>query len=271
MVSMLIAVLLGLIQGVTEFLPISSSGHLVLAHALLPPLSVDELAFDVLLHLATLCAVIIALWSDVRRLLAGVVALLARRPTVDSRLAGWLILGSVPAALVGALFGSTIEARLRSPGVVVVTLTVVALLFFWIERRSRGSRAMTDVTWRDSVGIGIAQAFALIPGVSRSGITIVAGLASGLQRAAAARFSFLLAIPAIAGAAVVELPALGRETLTMNDWGVLAVGAVAALVAGVASIRWFLRWLRVGTLRPFAWYRIALAASVVAIWLVGAI
>lgn len=271
MVSLLIAALLGFVQGVTEFLPISSSGHLVLAHAVLPPLAVDELAFDVLLHFATLCAVIVALWPDVRRVFAGAVAWLAQRPTPDSRLAGWLVLGSVPAVLIGALFGAAIEARLRSPGVVAVTLAAVALLFFWVERQERGGREMTDVTWRGSLWVGSAQALALIPGVSRSGITIVAGLKMGLQRAAAARFSFLLSIPAIAGAAIVELPALWRASLTPRDWGALTVGSFVALVTGIASIRWFLRWLRSGTLRPFAWYRLALAAAVVVVWIIGAV
>lgn len=262
------AIVLGLLQGVSEFLPISSSGHLIIARLFFPLPQLDPLVFDVTLHLGTLLAVMTALWGDLVRMLRGVVRWIRRQPNADAHLAGMLLAATVPAGVFGWFLEDQIETVLRSPGVVAATLAVIAVAFLLIERRPLGSRELGEVRFSDSVVIGLAQALALIPGVSRSGITMVAGLRLKLKREAAARFSFLLSVPIIFGAALKQMVALHQQGLEPGEGTAMLVGVISAAVAGFASIRLFLRFMRTGTLRPYAYYRLLLAAAVIVFLLV---
>lgn len=257
------AALLGLVQGATEFLPVSSSAHLILARAFFG-FDGDKfgLAFDVACHVGTLIAVLIYFRQDLMRMVA---ALPRFNPAADeeSRLIGLLAVGTVPAVAAGLAFRHLIE-ELRTPTVAAVTLALGAVLFFVAERGAK-SRSDRSLTVTEALLIGVAQALALVPGVSRSGATITVALMLGLRRTEAARFIFLLAIPAILGAAASEAPKLLR--LGVEGGGVLIVtGIVASAIVGYAAVKYFIRYLGNHSLAAFAWYRIALAATVV-VWL----
>ncbi len=259
------AVILGVLQGVTEFLPVSSSGHLILAEHFFG-LSETPLSFDVSLHMGTLVAVLLYFRHD---WLAMVRALL---PGEDRRKLHTLLLvfvGTVPAALAGVFLEDYVSSVLRSPWVVVSTLVVVGLLIALAEKVSRQERGLEASSWRDGLVIGLAQALALVPGVSRSGITISAGLFMGLNRTAAARFSFLLSAPIIAGAGLLE----GIKAVSGGDSVIGAAAYVAgfcsSLATGYGVIAFFMDFLRTHTLYPFVVYRLALASVVAAILLNG--
>lgn len=251
-----------MIQGLSEFLPISSSAHLALAHWLTgwgDP--AQNVPFDVALHLGTLVAVLAYFRSDWIALARGSIAAIQRR-TVTPELAqlGILVLATIPAVILGLLFKERFEAMHQWPPLMAATLAGVGLLLFALDRRPVGTR--TEPGARRGFLIGTAQALALVPGVSRSGITIAAGLALGMTRRAAARFSFLLSTPAILGAAV-----LNAKDMSAGEPLVLASGLVAAGVSGYLAIGFLLRHLsRVGFL-PYALYRIVLAVVVLAVWL----
>lgn len=264
--SIVAAFALGVIQGITEFLPISSTGHLILARLLIPLEAVEPLLFDAMVHVGTLIAVLTALRPEVIRVLRGLVDWVFRHQNPDSRLAGVILLGTVPAAVAGYVLEDIIERSLRSEWVVVIALAVVALIFLLVEerreqayRQAGRAREVTEVSWSRGLLMGVAQAIALIPGVSRSGITIAAGMLLDLTREAAARFAFLLSIPIILGAGVRQLTRLGAVTITPEGWGVIIAGVIGAVVAGFLAIRLLLRFLATGTLRPFAYYRLAIA------------
>jgi undecaprenyl-diphosphatase len=251
-------VVLGLVQGLTEFLPVSSSGHLVVVPAVL---GWDEpsLTFDLVLHLGTLIAVIVYY----RRLLLELVAGAFGRgadPSRDRRLLLLLAIGSVPAAIVGVVFGEFFEDRFEAPLWTCFELVVNAGILLGAEWLvARGSTVGSDrpVDGRRAAAIGVAQAVSITPGISRSGATIATGIVAGVSRADATRFSFLLSIPAIAGAVASRVPDVtgGEFELTAS---VLA-GFVAALVSGYLSIGIFLRYVRTHTLRPFAYYLLIVA------------
>jgi undecaprenyl-diphosphatase len=267
------ALVMGIVQGLTEFLPVSSSGHLILVPALLgwtDPF-IDSLAFSVMLHMGTLVALLVYFWRDWLTLVpAGLATLRDRslRHDPNRRLAWLLVVTVVPAAIVGALLNDLIETNVRQPGLVAVLLVVGAAVMWLADRWGRREREMADLSFVAALGIGAAQAAALVPGVSRAGISISAGLFAGLTREAAARFSFLMAAPVIAGAGVFE----GRKLLT-GEAGVqiavapLAVGFVAALVSGLIAIWALLRYLRSNSLAIFVVYRIVAAAIVVVVLL----
>ena len=253
-----LAALLGVIQGITEFLPISSKTHLVVVPALLgedPP----SLAFIVLLHLGTL----IALLAYFARDLLTIVGDLGRPGSEGRRTAVFLVIGTIPAAIVGLLFEETFERLLRHPRQVAFALGTTAVVLVaaeWIAGTIGGRRRLArplreTPTLRDVVGIGVAQAFALLPGISRSGATMATGLGLGLRRDATARFSFLLAIPAIAGANVIELPDVIGDGIGTPE----VVGFVTALVFGYASVAVLLRYLRRWNFLPFAAYCLVFA------------
>ena len=269
------AVTLGIVQAVTEFLPVSSSGHLLLARELIGE-DVDTLTFDVGLHLGTTVAVIAYFWRDWARIIsAGVADISAHGPRIGrwgqhSRLGLWIALGTLPAVVVGLLLGATIEQHLREPLLVGVMLVLVGVLIGVVDAWGATALRLLDVTAGRSLVVGIAQAAALVPGVSRSGITIVAGRALGFDRASAACFSFLLSAPVVVGAVTLKF----SEALAADEavqWGPMAAGAFVAAVVGMAVIRALLGFLRSGTLRPFVWYRIALGLAVIAASLGGAI
>jgi len=251
------AVLLALLQGLTEFLPISSSAHL----ALFPRLTgaVDQgLAFDVAVHVGTLAAVMTYFRAELRSLL---------RPAADDpqaralrRLAGWVLLGTVPVALAGLLLHDTVATLLRSVTVIAWASIGFGLLLWAADRYGPRRRDEYSVGWRDALLVGCAQALALIPGTSRSGVTMTAALALGLNARAAARFSFLLSIPVIALAGGYEALGLLRAPAPVH-WEALALGALVAGVSAYACIHLFLRLLeRIGFL-PFVIYRVVLGLA----------
>ena len=248
------SLLLGLVQGITEFLPVSSTAHLRIVPALLGHEDPGA-AFTAVLQLGTLAAVIGFFLRDLIAMLRAVFSAdPAQRP--QARRLAFLIVGTLPVGIAGLLFRHHIEGPLRSLTVIGTALIVVAILMGLADRFFAGERTIDDLTWRDAILIGLAQALALIPGVSRSGITLVAGLALGLRRDAAARFSFLLSVPAIGAAGVFELPkVLHAQGLSAP---VLAAGLVTAFVSGYLSIAWLLRFLRTHKTTPFVVYRVAL-------------
>jgi undecaprenyl-diphosphatase len=264
---------MGIVQGLTEFLPVSSSGHLIVVPALLgwDDAFLTSLAFSVMLHLGTLVALLVYFREDCLRLVpAGLAAARDRsfRDEPDRRLAWLLVASTIPAALAGLLFSDLIEESFRQPGLVAVTLVVGGAILFAADRIGARSRDVEDVTFPVAIGIGVAQALALVPGISRSGISISAARLAGLDRPAAARFAFLMATPITAGAGVFE-----ARKLLAGEVGVdiaiapLIVGMIAALVSGLAAIHFMLAYLRRRSLDVFVWYRVGLAAVVLVVWL----
>lgn len=250
-------IVLALIQGLTEFLPISSSAHLILFPRLMDWAD-QGLAFDVAVHVGTLGAVLLYF----RRELAAMTrdwlqSLLTRRLTAEARLAWGVLLGTIPVGLAGLLFKDFIATSLRSPGVIALATIGFGLLLWWADRRGRRTRDEYSLGWKDVLVIGLAQALALIPGTSRSGITITAGLMLGLTRAGAARFSFLLSIPVITLAGLLEARDLYQGTAPL-PWTDLLLGAAVSGIVAYLTIHYFLALLeRIGLL-PFVIYRLLL-------------
>ncbi|MEJ2211384.1 MAG: undecaprenyl-diphosphatase UppP [Anaerolineae bacterium] len=259
--TLLRAIILGILQGATEFIPVSSSGHLVLVPWLLgwPE---PGLTFDTVLHLGTLLAVLAYFWRDWWRLITAWLRGLVRWQwdDPDARLAWLLVLGSIPAAVLGFFLESFFESLFGQPAWVAFFLLVTAALLALSEWLGRRQRKMEELRWPDALFIGLGQALAIAPGMSRSGSTIAAGLARGLERPAAARFSFLLGTPVILGAGVFQLLDLLALPDPMAQAPALLVGFVAAAVSGYLCIWGLLRYLQRGRLYPFAIY-CALAGS----------
>jgi undecaprenyl-diphosphatase len=268
LLEFLVAVLLGVVQGLTEFLPVSSSGHLLLGQYFLG-LSQDRfgLPFDVALHLGTLVAVIAFFWRDLLGMAgAFVLSLLpGRRNLADpqQRLAYLILASTIPAALIGFFLESFFENTVRSPWVVAFNLVVVGVLFILAEGVGSKTRSADKLRFVEAVGIGLAQAAALVPGVSRSGATITLGLFLGLRREEAARFSFLMSVPIIAGAGFLQLTDAVSQGMSRSEALIFGAGFVSSAVVGYLAIRFFLRYVIHHSLRAFAYYRFALAAVVV--------
>ena len=259
--SELQVVILAIVQGLTEFLPISSSGHLVLVPSAFGWAD-QGLAFDIAVHFGSLAAVLIYFRGDIGALLRGSVALLSGKMSrFESRLALAIGLGTLPAAVAGLALASWISANLRSPSVIVVTLSAYAVLMLLADRFGKRDRMLTSISIKDALLIGLAQALALVPGTSRSGVTMTAALALGFDRTDAARFSFLLAVPVILLATAYELTVLMGSEVAVA-WGQLGLGALISAVVAYLSIEFFMRFVsRVGLL-PFAIYRLVLAAVI---------
>lgn len=259
--SSLQVVVLAIVQGLSEFLPISSSGHLVLVPSVFG-WSDQGMAFDVAVHFGSLAAVLTYFRNDIVGLLRGTGQILTGKlESFDARLAFGLGLGTIPAAVAGLLFAGWIGEHLRSPTVLVFTLSAYAVLMLLADRLGRKNRVINSVTFKDAILIGLAQALALVPGTSRSGVTITAAMALGFDRSNAARFSFLLAVPVILLATAYELTVLLRSDEAVA-WGQLALGAVVSGIVAYLSIQFFMRFVgRVGLL-PFAVYRLILAAVI---------
>ncbi len=268
--SWLEVIVLGIVQGLTEFIPVSSTAHLKIVPVLFG-WNDPGAAFTAVVQIGTLAAVMSYYWQDVTRVTAAMLADLRRGKlaTTQDAWLGWMIAaGTMPIVVIGVLFRHQIKTTLRSLYVMSASLAGVALLLAlaeWIVRRREAagirSREVDEVGWRDAIGVGFAQAAALIPGTSRSGATILGGLLSGLTREAAARFSFVLSIPAVFAAGVFELVE-ARKELMASSLGPAKLG-VAILVAGVvgyATIPWLLAYLRRRTTFVFIVYRILLAA-----------
>jgi undecaprenyl-diphosphatase len=265
------AAILGIVQGATEFLPVSSSAHLILARAFFG-FDGDKfgLAFDVACHVGTLVAVLIYFRHDVMRMIAAIPDLFrgdaTGRPNPDARLIWMLVIGTIPAIIVGLLFNKLIEERMRTPEIAAVALAVGGVLFFVAERVGSHQRDDGSLTVAEVVLIGCAQALALVPGVSRSGATITVALLLGLRRPEAARFIFLLAIPAIVAAAGKEAPKMLKAGIAGDQASLFLIGIVMSAIVGYLAVRFFIQYLQKHTLDVFGWYRVALAASV-AVWL----
>ncbi|MGD8398871.1 MAG: undecaprenyl-diphosphatase UppP [Anaerolineae bacterium] len=253
--SLLQAIILGIVQGATEFVPVSSSGHLVLVPWFLGWES-PGLVFDTMLHMGTLLAVLAYFWRDWWRLISAWLRGLVRRDwsDPDARLAWLLLAGTVPAAVIGFLFEDFFESLFAAPAWVSFFLLVTAALLAASEWLGRRAREIDGLRWPDAVVIGLGQAAAIAPGISRSGATIAAGLGRGLARAAAARFSFLLATPIILGAGVFKMTDLLAAPDPLAQAPVLVAGFVAAAISGYACIWGLLRYLQRGRLYPFAVY-----------------
>jgi undecaprenyl-diphosphatase len=249
-------IVLAIVQGITEFLPISSSGHLILV-PYVTNWPDQGLEFDLAIHMGTLTAIVVYF----RRILAAMardwVRSLAQRQEVgESRLAWAVILGTIPAGVVGMLLQDDIETTLRSPLVVAFTTIGYAVLLFVADRRP-GTRHERTITWLDVVVIGCAQALALVPGTSRSGVTMTAGLFRGLSREAAARFSFLLAVPITAAAGLSKLAGYDGDAGPI-DARAFVLGAVLSGVTGLVCIHYLLKWLTRFGMLPYVLYRLVL-------------
>lgn len=260
-------IILGMVQGLGEYLPISSSGHLIITSWLLKWQD-QGLAFDVALHWGTLVAVVIYFRKDIWQLVKSFFfSLIPSRRNFSSdphqRMAWLLILGTIPAAIAGKLFEEQIATVLRSPLTVVVTLSVGALIIFAVDRLGLKNRHIHELRWKDALIIGLAQAVSIIPGVSRSGSTMIAGLGLGLKRDQTARFSFLLSAPIILGAGLLELPAIFAEP----NLTAVFMGFVSAAVFGLLAIHFLMRYISSRTFDLFAWYRLGLAALVLIVYL----
>lgn len=263
-----IAVLLGIVQGATEFLPISSTAHLTLSGKLLglinPAHPEAWTAFIAVMQLGTLAAVVVYFWRDIvtmaaalaRDLRAHGLSFSAYSP--DSRLALNIVVGTIPVAVIGFAFKDIIEGALtKTTAVMAASLIGLALLLWFAERVSRHTRAITELTWVDALIIGTAQALALIPGSSRSGTTLTAGLFLGFRRDDAARFSFLLSIPAVLASGVFEMIRIDPSVFELGI-GNLVIATIVSAISGYAAIAWLLRYLRTHSAMIFVWYRLAL-------------
>ena len=274
MPELLKAAILGAVQGLTEFLPVSSTGHLILLE---DALDVDQdtfgLTFDAAIHLGTLLSILVLLRREILRLATG--WLRSLRPTRpgetddDARLAWLILLGTAPAAVLGLLLENTIEDSLRKPALVASMLIAFAAVLALAERLGGKGRPMTQLGVPGALFIGFAQAVALVPGVSRSGITISAGLFAGLERRQAALFAFLLSAPVVAGAGLKQaydvLDEARAGVLDAGDLGFFAVGFVLAALSGAAAIAFLLRFLQRNPLYVFVWYRVALGLAIIGV------
>lgn len=264
------AALLGVVQGLTEFLPVSSSAHLVLARAFFG-WNVDEgafgLAFDVALHAGTLVALVAYFWRDLVAIVRAAPAAMtaARGPAKTARL---IVVGTIPVVIAGLTVAKWLEENLRTPPVIAITLTVGGVWMLLAERMGSMDRTEDSLGNAGAFITGVAESTALVPGMSRSGSTISMAMLLGLTRESAARFSFLLGIPAIAAAAAKEGLHVLRTGVTPHDAALFLVGMLVSAAVGYLTIRYFLRYLAGHSLDVFAYYRLVLAAATV-VWLVG--
>jgi undecaprenyl-diphosphatase len=262
------ALIMGLVQGLTEFLPVSSSGHLVLVPWLFgwtDPF-INSVAFTVILHMGTLVALLAFFWRDwVTLIPAGLAAIRDRslKGDPDRKMAFLLVVATIPAVLVGPIFESKLEDLVREPARIALMLCVGAAILWLADRWGSRQRDETSLTFRESLGIGVAQVVALVPGISRSGVSISAGLFLGLNREAAARFSFLMATPVIGGAGIWEARKfLTNEAGPSPEMNVIVIGFVAALIAGFLAVRFMLEFLKRQPLTGFVVYRVVAAIVV---------
>ncbi|MBU0707647.1 undecaprenyl-diphosphatase UppP [Patescibacteria group bacterium] len=255
-------ILFGLIQGLTEFLPISSTGHLAIFHNIWSLDIASDLGFDVVLHGGTLFALLVYFWDDLVKYMSGFFRSLRCwnfSNDLEQRMSWLVIMGTIPAAVIGYLIENYIEDSLRTLWVIVVALFVGAIVFIISEKHARKVKELSDIKIGWAIVIGLAQAIALIPGVSRSGSTIITGLLFNLKREAAAKFAFLLSIPIVLGAGVKKTAELVEIGAFTQNWLIYVVGFVSSFVSGYLCIKYFLRYLKSNSLNPFAYYRIILS------------
>ena len=270
------AIILGIVQGLTEFLPISSSGHLILVpwlfnwHFLLDNPDLNK-TFDVALHLGTFVAVLVYFWREVGKLIAAWVRSIGRRSLADpmAKLAWLLLVSTIPAAIVGVALESFIEDRLGKPWIIAVAMIVFAGFMYLIDHIAKLDRELDSLTWFDALLIGIAQALALLPGVSRSGITMMTGLLLRLDRESAARYSFLMSIPVIGGAAAYKALEVARDGLPAGTATPFLVGMVSAALSGLVAIWFVLAYLKRHNFNLFVVYRIVVGVAVLILIVAG--
>ncbi len=264
------ALVLGIVQGLTEFLPISSSAHLSIVGQFFGGRDPGS-AFTAISQLGTETAVVIYFRKDISRIIvAWFKALIGKIPRTDhdARM-GWLvIIGSIPIVVLGLFFQNAIDSGLRNLWITAAMLAGFGLIIGFFDRRARNVRQLEDLSWKDGIIYGLAQSLALIPGVSRSGATITAGLALGYEREAAARYSFLLAIPAVLGSGLYKLLDISSDPVP-PAWGPIALATVVAFAIGLAVIHWLLKYISTHNFSPFVLYRLLLAAVVVVLLLTG--
>ena len=265
------AIVLGLVQGLTEFLPISSSAHVSIVGQLLFDGRDPGAAFTAVTQLGTETAVLVYFRNDIWRIIVAWIGSLTgkvERSDPDARM-GWLVIvGSIPIVVLGLLFQDAIDTSLRNLWITVAMLAGVGIVLLVADRiGARNTKELRELTWRDGIVLGLAQAAALIPGVSRSGATISAGLFLGYNREAATRYAFLLAIPAVFGSGLYKLKDIGGDASAA--WGPTILATVLAFVVGYAVIAWLLRYISTHNFTVFVWYRLGLAAVVAVLIMTG--
>lgn len=268
--TILDAVVLGIVQGLTEFLPVSSTGHLILTRTVFNIADSNALAFDAVLHLATATAVIVYFFPDLWLLMQAGLRKLGKLPVNkrDETLLYSLLIATIPAVILGLSLESLMESVFRSPLLVAAVLIAGSILFMYAEWVYQNNQRTNEINIKKGFKIGLFQSLALIPGMSRSGATIAGGMLLGLSRVEAARFAFLLAVPVITGAGLkkfIEMLASG-ETVS---WLPVLTGAVISFMVGLAAIHFMLKFVQTHTLWPFIWYRIILACFVIFITVFG--
>jgi undecaprenyl-diphosphatase len=261
MMTVFQAFILGLIQGLAEFLPISSTAHIILIPWLFhwPD---PGLTFDVAVHIGTLMAVVIYFWRDWTTLIYN--GFRHGCASKEGKMFWFLVLASIPGAIAGVLFEEQIKTVFRSPFLIGMMLIIMGLFLFGADRFGKKAHSDQETTFGQSILIGLSQAFSIIPGVSRSGITMTSGLMTGLTREGAARFSFLLSTPMIAGAGLFGLRHLTGNEIKLQ----FIVGVTTSAVIGFLVIGFLLRWLRKSSFLPFVWYRFMVGAAVITLFLV---
>ncbi len=258
------AAIMGIVEGLTEFLPISSTGHLILAGALLGFDDDKAKVFDIAIQTGAIFAVILVYWQKIRD---TVVALPTDRQARQFALN--VLIAFVPAVVLGLLFGKAIKAHLFTPVVVASTFIIGGFIILWAEKRQKDNPAVARInsveamTWVDALKVGLVQTLAMVPGTSRSGATIIGGMLLGLSRKAATDFSFFLAMPTLIGAGAYSLYK-ERALLSMGDVPMFAVGLLFSFISAWLCIRWLLRYISSHSFVPFAWYRIAFGLVVLA-------
>jgi len=270
------AIILGIVQGLTEFLPISSSGHLILVpwlfnwHFLLDNPDLNK-TFDVALHLGTFVAVLVYFWREVGKLIAAWVRSIGRRSLADpmAKLAWLLLVSTIPAAIVGVVLESFIEDRLGKPWIIAIAMIVFAGFMYLVDHIAKLDRELDSLTWFDAVLIGCAQALALCPGVSRSGITMMTGMLLRLDRESAARYSFLLSIPVIGGAAAYKALEVAKNGLPSGTATPFLVGMISAALSGLVAIWFVLAYLKRHNFNLFVLYRIVIGVAVLILIVAG--
>ena len=264
------AAIMGIVEGLTEFLPISSTGHLILAGSLIgfsEETVKSAKLFDIVIQAGAIVAVIIVYWQRLREAVSG----LGAGDGTQRRFVLNVLIGFLPAALLGVLFSKAIKAHLFTPAVVATTFILGAFVILWAERRPASAariHSVDELTPLDALKVGIAQSFALIPGTSRSGATIIGGMLFGLSRKAATDFSFFLAIPTLIGASVYSLWK-ERANLSSADLPMLIVSTFVSFIVAWIVVRWLLRFIATHSFVPFAWYRIVFGVVILITWWQG--
>ena len=262
------AAIMGLVEGLTEFLPVSSTGHLILTGSLIGFTGETAKVFDIAIQTGAIFAVILVYWQRLRDTAAN----FATQPQAR-RFVLNVAIAFLPAVILGLLFGKAIKAHLFTPVVVASTFIIGGFIILWAERRPAGSvrvQTVDDMTPLDALKVGLVQCLAMIPGTSRSGATIIGGMLLGLSRKAATDFSFFLAIPTLIGAGAYSLYK-ERALLSMADLPMFTVGLVVSFFAAWLCVRWLLRYIASHDFVPFAWYRIAFGILVLATWWTGTV